>query len=142
MEDRIICLTANIVSAHTMNNEVSAAQLPGLIRHVHQALTTAGQTPVEPMKSKPAVDVKKSVFGDHIVCLVCGKSFKTLKRHLLAEHQMTPEQYRTKWNLPPTYAIVAPEYAERRAQLAKDSGLGRKDEAPPPPKTRGRPRGG
>ena len=142
MEDRLLGLTAQIVSARAANNTVPMQQIPTLIREVHRALATVGYMSVGSAKAKPAVEANKSIFADHILCLDCGGSFKTLKRHLLAEHQMTPEQYRIKWNLPPTYAIVAPEYAERRAQLAKDSGLGRKDEAPPPPKTRGRPRGG
>jgi predicted transcriptional regulator len=138
VENEIVSLTAKIVSAHIANNDMSADQLPGLIRNVHQALATVGQTPAEPTKSEPAVDVKNSVFADHILCLDCGKSFKMLKRHLATDHQMTPEEYRAKWNLPPTYPVVAPEYAATRSQLAKDSGLGRTFEAPPPPKKRGR----
>jgi len=109
------------VSAHIANNDMSADQLPGLIRNVHQTLATVGQTPAELTKSEPAVDVKNSVFADHILCLDCGKSFKMLKRHLATDHQMTPEEYRAQWNLPPTYPVVAPEYAATRSQLAKDS---------------------
>jgi predicted transcriptional regulator len=138
VENEIVSLTATIVSAHIANNHVPADQLPSLIRDVHQALATVGQTPVEPVKSQPAVDVKKSVFPDHIVCLECGASFKMLKRHLATDHGMTPEEYRDKWNLPPSYPMVAPEYAATRSQLAKDSGLGRKVEASPPPQKRGR----
>jgi predicted transcriptional regulator len=134
----IINLTTRIVSAHIANNNVSADQLPDLIRSVHQALATVGQTPAEPMKAEPAVDVKKSVFPDHIICLECGASQKMLKRHLATHHDMTPDEYRAKWGLPPTYPMVAPEYAATRSQLAKNSGLGRKVEAPPPPAKRGR----
>ena len=141
MEDKIVRLTARIVSAHIANNNVSVDQLPGLIRDVHQALATVGQAPAEPLKTEPAVDVKKSVFPDHIICLECGASMKMLKRHLATDHQLTPDQYRAKWGLPPTYPMVAPEYAATRSQLAKDSGLGRKVEAPPP-KRRGRPKKG
>jgi predicted transcriptional regulator len=126
-------LTADIVSAHIANNNVSVEQLPALIRDVHQALATIGQAPAEPIKAEPAVDVKKSVFPDHIICLECGQSLKMLKRHLASDHDMTPEEYRAKWGLPPTYPMVAPEYAATRSQLAKDSGLGRRVEAPPPP---------
>jgi predicted transcriptional regulator len=133
VDDQIKRLTADIVSAHIANNDVSADQLPGLIRDVHQALATAGQAPAALIKAEPAVDVKKSVFPDHLICLECGASLKMLKRHLAADHGMTPEEYRAKWDLPPTYPIVAPEYAATRSQLAKDSGLGRKIEAPPPP---------
>jgi predicted transcriptional regulator len=133
VDDQIKNLTADIVSAHIANNDVSADQLPGLIRDVHQALATVGQTPAEPIKSEPAVDVKKSVFPDHLICLECGASLKMLKRHLATDHDMTPEEYRAKWGLPPTYPMVAPEYAATRSKLALASGLGRKVEAPPPP---------
>ena len=137
MDDQIRILTADIVSAHISRNNISVDQLPALIRDVHQALATVGQAPAESIKAEPAVDVKKSVFPDHIVCLECGASMKMLKRHLATDHGMTPEEYRAKWGLPATYPMVAPEYAATRSQLAKDSGLGRKKEAPPPPK-RGR----
>jgi predicted transcriptional regulator len=141
---QIISLTSQIVSAHIANNEIAADQLPGLIRDVHQALATVGQAPVEPVKQEPAVDVKKSVFPDHIVCLECGASLKMLKRHLATDHDMTPDQYRAKWGLPSTYPMVAAEYAATRSQLAKESGLGRKVEPPPPPPPakRGRPKRG
>jgi predicted transcriptional regulator len=142
VEYQLASLTADIVSAHIANNEVTLEQLPALIRDVHQALATVGQAPAEPITAKPAVDVKKSVFPDHIVCLECGQSLKMLKRHLATDHGMTPDEYRAKWNLPPTYPMVAPEYAATRSQLAKDSGLGRKVEAPPPPTKRGRPKKG
>jgi predicted transcriptional regulator len=141
---QIISLTSQIVSAHIANNEIAADQLPGLIRDVHQALATVGQAPAEPVKQEPAVDVKKSVFPDHIVCLECGASLKMLKRHLATDHDMTPDQYRAKWGLPSTYPMVAAEYAATRSQLAKESGLGRKVEpsSPPPPAKRGRPKRG
>jgi predicted transcriptional regulator len=139
VEYQLASLTADIVSAHIANNAVSADQLPTLIRDVHQALATVGQAPAEPIRTEPAVDVKKSVFPDHIVCLECGASLKMLKRHLATDHGMTPDEYRAKWGLPHTYPMVAPEYAATRSQLAKDSGLGRKVEAPPPsPQKRGR----
>ena len=133
MDDQIKNLTADIVSAHIANNHVSADQLPGLIRDVHQALATVGQAPAEPIKAEPAVDPKESVFADHIICLECGESLKMLKRHLATDHGMTPDEYRAKWDLPPSYPMVAPEYAATRSKLAKASGLGRKVEVPPPP---------
>jgi predicted transcriptional regulator len=143
VDNEFISLTAQIVSAHIAANRVSADQLPTLIRDVHQALATVGQTPAEPEKREPAVDVKKSVFSDHIICLECGQSLKMLKRHLATDHGMTPDEYRAKWNLPPSYPMVAPEYAATRSKLAKDMGLGRKAEAPPPPpKKAGRPKRG
>jgi predicted transcriptional regulator len=138
VDDQIKNLTADIVSAHIANNNVSVDPLPGLIRDVHQALATVGQAPAEPIKAEPVVDPKESVFADHIVCLECGASMTMLKRHLATEHGMTPEEYRAKWSLPPTYPMVAPECAAKRSQLAKDSGLGRKVEVPPPPKKLGR----
>jgi predicted transcriptional regulator len=138
VEDQIINLTAQIVSAHVAANDVSADQLPALIRDVYQAFATVGQAPVEPIKPEPAVTAKKSVFADHIICLDCGQSFRMLKRHLSTDHQMTPDQYRSKWELPPSYPMVAAEYAATRSKLAKESGLGRRAEPPPPPKKRGR----
>jgi predicted transcriptional regulator len=130
VDNEIIGLTAHIVSAQIGHNEVPAAQLPGLIRDVHLALTTVGQAPVEPTKAEPAVAVKKSVFANHILCLDCGGSFKTLKRHISTDHQMTPDEYRAKWGLPMSYPMVAAEYAATRSKLAKAIGLGRKVEAP------------
>jgi predicted transcriptional regulator len=142
VEDNIIGLTAQIVSAHVANNHVGTQQLPEFIRGVHQALATAGKIAVEPIRSEPAVTVKKSVFADHIVCLDCGKSFKMIKRHLSTDHQMTPVEYRVKWDLPPSYSMVAANYAATRSQLARDSGLGRKVGSPPPQMKRGRPKRG
>ena len=121
-----IALTAGIVSAYVSNNSVSAAEIPALINQVHSALTRvsvgAGDAPNEPLK--PAVSVKKSITPDHIVCLEDGKKFKSLKRHLRTQYNMTPEQYRDKWSLPPDYPMVAPNYAAARSQLAKQMGLG------------------
>jgi predicted transcriptional regulator len=143
VQDRVINLTAQIVSAHVVTNEVSADQLPGLIRNVHQALATVEQAPAEPATAEPAVSVKKSVFADHILCLDCGQSFKMLKRHISTDHQMTPEQYRAKWDLPSTYPMVAAEYAATRSKLAKDNGLGRRAKIPPPSRKKaGRPKKG
>jgi predicted transcriptional regulator len=126
VEHQFRSLTAQIVSAHVANNNVAVDQLAGLIREVYQMLATVEQVPVDPIKAEPAVEVKKSVFADHILCLDCGQSFKMLKRHISTDHQMTPDEYRAKWDLPPTYPMVAAEYAATRSNLAKDSGLGRK----------------
>jgi predicted transcriptional regulator len=139
VEEQILSLTADIVSAHIANNDVAAFELPDLIRDVHQALSTIGQALAEPIKAEPAVAVKMSVFAGHILCLDCGKSFKALKKHIRADHDMEPDEYRAKWGLPSSYPMVAPEYAARRSQIAKDSGLGRKIEVPMPQK-RGRPK--
>ncbi len=121
-------LAADIVSAYVSNNSVPLADLPGLINDVHAALTRVGtgpvETPVEPLK--PAVAPKKSILADHLICLEDGKKFKSLKRHLRTQYNMTPEQYREKWGLPPDYPMVAPNYAEARSRLAKEMGLGQK----------------
>ena len=121
-----IDLTATIVSAYVSNNTTSASELPALISQVHGALmrVASGQaeTVVEP--SKPAVPIKKSMTSDYLVCLEDGKKFKSLKRHLRTQYNMTPEQYREKWGLPPDYPMVAPNYAVARSQLAKKMGLG------------------
>jgi predicted transcriptional regulator len=127
VEREIITLTSDIVSAHVANNEVAVDQLADLIREVYQILATVDQVPVDAVKAVPAVAVKKSVFSDHILCLDCGQSFKTLKRHIAIDHQMTPGQYRLKWNLPSSYAMVAAEYAATRSKLARNSGLGRNE---------------
>jgi predicted transcriptional regulator len=121
-----IKLTADIVSAYVSNNSVPSSDLPALIGQVHSALTRVssgqGESPVEP--PKPAISVKKSITADHIVCLEDGKKFKSLKRHLRTQYNMTPEQYREKWGLPADYPMVAPNYAAARSHLAKQMGLG------------------
>jgi predicted transcriptional regulator len=119
-------LTANIVSAYVSNNSVASSDIPSLIGQVHSALlrVSSGQAeaPAEPLK--PAVPVKRSVTSDYIVCLEDGKKFKSLKRHLRTQYNITPEQYREKWGLPADYPMVAPNYAAARSQLAKQMGLG------------------
>jgi predicted transcriptional regulator len=121
-----IQLTAEIVSAYVSNNTVPAAEIPALISQVHTALSRvsgkSGDEPAEPLK--PAVSVKKSITPEHIVCLEDGKKFKSLKRHLRTQYNMTPEQYREKWGLSADYPMVAPNYAAARSQLAKQMGLG------------------
>jgi predicted transcriptional regulator len=119
-------LTAEIVSAYVSNNPVPAADMPGLINQVHAALlrVSGGHTDAQPEPLKPAVSVKKSITPDYIVCLEDGKKFKSLKRHLRTQYNMTPEQYREKWTLPADYPMVAPNYAAARSQLAKQMGLG------------------
>ena len=119
-------LTATIVSAYVSNNSVPAQDLSSLIDQVHTALTRVssghGETLSEPLK--PAVSLKKSITPEFIVCLEDGKKFKSLKRHLRTQYNMTPEQYREKWGLAPDYPMVAPNYAAARSQLAKQMGLG------------------
>lgn len=122
----VIELAAEIVSAYVSNNSVPATELPALINEVYNALTRVGGTPVEAPTEplKPAVSVKKSVSNDFIVCLEDGKKFKSLKRHLRTQYNMSPEQYREKWGLPADYPMVAPNYAAARSRLAKEMGLG------------------
>jgi predicted transcriptional regulator len=121
-----IQLTAHIVSAYVSNNTVPSAEIPGLISQVYSALmrVSGGQAvaPAEPLK--PAVSVKRSVTPEYLVCLEDGKKFKSLKRHLRTQYDMTPEKYREKWGLPSDYPMVAPNYAAARSQLAKQMGLG------------------
>lgn len=121
-------LTADIVSAYVSNNPVPMAELTSLIGDVSAALNRLSTGPVEEVEEpqKPAVNPKRSVQNDHIVCLEDGKRFKSLKRHLLSHHGMTPNEYRLKWNLPPDYPMVAPGYSAARSELAKRMGLGRK----------------
>ena len=121
-----IDLTAEIVSAYVGNNTTPASELPALIGQVHAALVrvSEGQAPPPVAPIKPAVPVKKSLTAEYIVCLEDGKKFKSLKRHLRTQYNMTPEQYRDKWGLPADYPMVAPNYAVTRSQLAKKMGLG------------------
>jgi predicted transcriptional regulator len=122
----ILALTANIVAAHVSKNALSSDELPGLIRQVYQSLATVGTGNAPAERPSPAVPIKKSVTNDFIVCLEDGKKLKMLKRHLKAAYNMSPEQYRERWGLPPDYPMVAPNYAKKRSQLARDLGLGTK----------------
>lgn len=125
----VLGLTAQIVSAHVSNNSVSPDALPALIQDVYRTLAGVGKETVPIEKPQPAVPVKRSVFPDYIVCLEDGKKLKMLKRHLKTAYNMTPEQYRERWGLPPDYPIVAPNYARHRSSLAKKIGLGTKARA-------------
>ncbi len=119
-------LAADIVSAYVSNNSVSVGELPSLIGEVHAALmrvsTGVAETPAE--APKPAIAIRKSITPDHIVCLEDGKKFKSLKRHLRTQYDLSPEEYREKWGLPADYPMVAPNYAQARSDLAKQMGLG------------------
>ena len=121
-------LTSEIVAAYVSNNPIAAAQLPELITSTFQTVNSLSASPSspEPEPKEPAVSVKKSIRDDHLVCLECGKKFKSLKRHLMSHHGLTPDEYRARWNLKSDYPMVAPAYAERRSKLAKEIGLGRK----------------
>lgn len=136
--DELVEHVTEIVSAYVANNPVQAPNLPELIETVHKSLSSlaSDEAATEAEKPVPAVSVKRSVKNDHIVCLECGKKFKSLKRHLATNHEMTPEEYRGKWNLRDSYPMVAPNYAAERSALAVKLGLGRKPNAAK--KTRGK----
>lgn len=126
----LLKLTTEIVTAYLSKNSVTMNQVPELIRTVHASLGGVGKqaasTPVTTAEAgKPAVPVKKSITPEYLVCLEDGKKLKMLKRHLRTVYNMTPEQYRAKWNLPVDYPMVAPKYAEQRSVFAKKIGLGK-----------------
>lgn len=134
-------LTADIVESYVSAHEVPVEQLPGLIRTVHAALASAGQAPEpEPVELVPAVNPKRSVFEDYIICLEDGKKLKLLKRHLKSAYNLTPDEYREKWGLPYDYPMTAPGYSRHRTELAHQIGLGtvkggRSQPAPEPEET-------
>ena len=126
LNETLITLTADIVSAHVSNNSVAVNDLPQLIQNVHSALTGLGARQEEaPARPEPKVSIRSSIKPDYIVCLEDGKKLKMLKRHLMTHYQMTPDEYRQKWGLNADYPMVAPNYAEQRRSLAKKIGLGR-----------------
>lgn len=123
--ENMLALVADIVSAQVSHNAVLTNDLPTLIFSVYGALTTLGEVhmPVE-VGREPAVSIRSSLKPDFIVCLDCGASFKTLKRHLSSNHDLTPNAYRARWNLPKSYPLVAPNYAVKRKHIAVKMGLG------------------
>ena len=131
--ETLITLTSDIVAAHVGNNDVALADVPTLISNVYAALAGLGEAPVvEEAKLHPAVSIRSSVKPDYIVCLEDGKKLTMLKRYLRTNYNMSPEEYRARWGLPADYPMVAPAYAEKRRDLAKKIGLGRKPAAPAP----------
>ncbi|MBE0530160.1 MAG: MucR family transcriptional regulator [Rhodospirillales bacterium] len=134
--DEILRMAVDVVAAYLSNNQLPAGQIPEVISTVFRSLSsldgTSAEVVQEPMK--PAVPIRRSVTPDYLVCLEDGKKLKMLKRHLRTTYNMTPEEYRAKWNLPPDYPMVAPNYAKQRSDFAKQIGLGRK----PGEKRRGR----
>lgn len=127
LNETLITLTSDIVAAHVSNNDVAVGELATLITSVYGALASLGGAAPEPEKApEPAVSIRSSVKPDHIVCLEDGLRKSMLKRHLMTSHGMTPAEYRARWNLPADYPMVAPNYADKRRELAKKIGLGRK----------------
>ena len=122
-----LSFVVDIVSSYVSMNHVQPSHLPELIVTVHEAiarLNTPEAAPKIEQPQEPAVPIKKSITRDFIVCLEDGKTFRSLRRHLMSSYEMTPEAYREKWKLPKDYPMVAPGYAAVRSQLAKAIGLG------------------
>ena len=130
--DDFIHLAAEVAAAYVAHNALPAADLPELLKSIHQSLrglARAGGGAVSTFAGhpqKPAVLVSDTLHPDHIVCLEDGHKFRSLRRHLGSAHQMTPQEYRLKWDLPPDYPMVAPDYAEARSKMAKKIGLGQR----------------
>jgi predicted transcriptional regulator len=123
---KFVELAADIVSAYVTKNPLPMSDLPALINELHAALVTVASGTAEPAAEarKPAVSIRRSITPDYIIWLDDGKKFKSLKRHLRTQYDLTPEQYRERWGLPPDYPMVAPNYAKARSELAKEMGLG------------------
>ena len=123
-------MTTEIVASFVANNPVPAGSLPDLIQTVHETVQDLStDAPKEPPRPAPAVPISKTNTPDHIICLEDGRKLKMLKRYLRSRYNLTPEEYRARWNLPSDYPMVAPNYAKRRSAFAKEIGLGRKRES-------------
>ena len=135
VDDNLLTHVADIVSAHVGHNSLAPGDLPKLIEAVYSSLAGLGQTAAaKEVERVPAVSIRSSVKPDAVTCLECGAKMKMLKRHLTIDHNLTPGEYRKRWNLPTNHPLVAPEYAVRRRELAIGFGLGRKTvEAAPTP---------
>jgi predicted transcriptional regulator len=134
MDDKseLIEVTATVVAAYVGSNTLGAVEVPGLIRSVHRALAgLGGEGAAGAVDREPAVPIKRSITPDYLICLEDGQKFKSLKRHLRLKYELSPEQYRAKWDLPKDYPMVAPNYAKARSELAKQMGLGQGGRQPP-----------
>lgn len=121
-------MTSEVVAAFVAKNHIQPSELPALIASVHASLDGLGkpeEPAAEPVKLTPPVSIRKSITDEYLVSLEDGKRYKSLKRHL-AKHGLTPAEYRAKWGLPQDYPMVAPAYAAKRSELAKNLGLGRR----------------
>lgn len=123
--EELLQWTTQILSAHLRNTTVSLAELPDLVRAVYKTLEGVSGASEAAPDLQPAVPIRRSITPDYIVCLEDGRKLKMLKRHLKTAYDMTPEEYRARWGLPPDYPMVAPNYARQRSALAKKIGLGR-----------------
>ncbi|THD37826.1 MAG: transcriptional regulator [Sphingomonas sp.] len=127
MQETLVTLTADIAAEYLGNNNVAVSDIELVIQNIYRGLSKLNPAAPPPApKQEPAVSVRASIKPDYVVCLEDGKKLKMLKRHLMTHYQMTPDQYRAKWNLPADYPMVAPNYAEQRRTLAKKIGLGTK----------------
>jgi predicted transcriptional regulator len=126
-QNTLAALTAEIVSAYVSSNQITPSDLGMLVGTVADELRKVGteQSAGSESKPEPAVPVRRSIASDHLVCLVCGKKQKLLKRHLMVEHSLTPDEYRKLFELKADYPMVAPRYAQHRRELAVRMGLGR-----------------
>jgi predicted transcriptional regulator len=124
-------LTTEIVTAYLRNHPMAAAEVPVLVATIARELRGLGREPEEPTQPEPVVSVRRSVQRDHLVCLICGKKLKSLRRHLTVAHDLTPSAYRETFGLKRDYPIVAPAYAEQRSEVARRTGLGRRGEPEP-----------
>lgn len=125
-QEALITLTADIVAVHVSHNTVAVGDIPALVQQVHGALSGLGTEAAAPAPGRePAVSARAAIKPDSITCMICGAKQKMLKRHLMTAHQSTPAQYRAEFGLKPDYPMVAPEYSEKRRNLAKSIGLGR-----------------
>lgn len=122
--EQLTTLTAQIVASYVSHNAVASSEVTSLMATIYQGLAKLGQVSAAKNRPEPAVSPKKSVFPDYIICLEDGKKLKMLKRHLKTSYNLTPEQYRERWDLPLEYPMVAPNYAKQRSKLAKQIGLG------------------
>ena len=132
----LVALTGEITAAYLRGNSLPATDIPGVISTVFGSLLRLVQPEPQEEPLRPAVPIRRSVTAEYIVCLEDGRKLKMLKRHLRTTYDMTPDDYRAKWNLPPDYPMVAPSYAGKRSALAKSSGLGKRRAEPvpePPP---------
>ncbi len=126
-DKQFLVLTTDIVVAYLENNPVASTEIAKIIQNTYSALRNCdeGADDAKLSPGRPAVAINKSVFDEYIICLEDGQKFKSLKRHLRSKYDMSPEEYRQKWMLPANYPMVAPQYARRRSELAKQIGLGR-----------------
>jgi predicted transcriptional regulator len=128
----VVELTKEIVVAYVIRNTIAMADLGDLIGAVGRALDALGREETEPARPEPAVPVRRSIQDHHLVCLICGKRHRTLRRHLDVAHQLTPEAYRGRFGLKADYPMAAPGYSRQRSEMAKLLGLGRRVPATPP----------